>query len=267
MKIFKSLKEWQQCRSNLSNSSIGFVPTMGNLHAGHMALYKQSRLENDISVASIFVNAKQFNNLDDFNNYPQTLEQDLQKLEQAGVDYCLLPNQAEIYPKNYQYRVNETLISQQMEGKCRPGHFDGVLTIVLKLLNLVKANNAYFGEKDYQQYQLIKGMTEAFFMPTKIIPCPIIRDDFGLALSSRNNRLTTKQLAQARNFAKLFHQYQLATPEIKTLLESAKIKVEYIKQYQGRCFAAVFIDDVRLIDNWQIPLNQNFQKLDQTDLS
>ena len=95
----------------------------------------------------------------------------------------------------------------------------------------------------------------------------IIRDDFGLALSSRNNRLTTKQLAQARNFAKLFHQYQLSTSEIKAQLESANIKVEYIKQYQGRCFAAVFIDDVRLIDNWQIPLNQNFQKLDQTDLS
>lgn len=249
MKIIKSLTEWQQCRSELKGT-IGFVPTMGNLHQGHLSLYQRSIQENEITIASIFINPTQFNNAEDFKHYPKTLEQDFSYLEKLGVDYCLLPTQAELYPDHYNYRVTEMSLSLAMEGEHRPGHFDGVLTVVLKLLNMVQATKAYFGEKDYQQYQLVKGMSEALFLTTQIVGCPIIRDEQGLALSSRNNRLNDDELAKARIFAQLFHQRELSVATIKLSLSRHDIEVEYIEEREGRRFAAVFIGSIRLIDNY-----------------
>ncbi len=251
MRIFNSLSEWQTHRLSLKGS-IGFVPTMGNLHDGHLALYARSVLDNDITVASIFVNPTQFNNADDFKQYPKTLEADFAALESAGVDYCLLPNKADLYPDDYCYRVTENKRALMMEGACRPGHFDGVLTIVLKLLNLVGSDRTYFGEKDYQQYQLVKGMAKALFLKTKIIGSPIVRDAYGLALSSRNGRFSAEQLTKAREFAALFHQPLLSSIDIEKILIKAGINVEYIKSIDGRRYAAVFIGDIRLIDNYSI---------------
>ena len=251
MRIFKSLAEWQTHRLSLKGC-IGFVPTMGNLHDGHLALYSRSVIDNDITVASIFVNPTQFNNADDFKQYPKTLEADFEALKSVGVDYCLLPNKADLYPDDYCYRVTENKLALTMEGACRPGHFDGVLSIVLKLLNLVGSDNAYFGKKDYQQYQLVKGMAQALFLKTQIIGCPIVRDDYGLALSSRNGRLSGEQLAKAREFAALFYQPLLSSVDIAKTLVNAGINVEYIKDIDGRRYAAVFIGDVRLIDNYSI---------------
>ena len=167
MKVIHSMGEWQQCRSEISGH-VGFVPTMGNLHQGHLALYQQSIKDNDITVASIFINPTQFNNDDDFTHYPRTLEADLALLDKEGVDYCLLPTKEMLYPDGYTYRLTETKLSNEMEGEHRPGHFDGVLTIVLKLFNLVKPSKAYFGEKDFQQYQLIKGMVSALFLDISV---------------------------------------------------------------------------------------------------
>ena len=150
-----------------SRLQIGFVPTMGNLHQGHLSLLERCCTENDISVLSIFINPTQFNNKNDYTNYPQTLEQDLALAEKAKVDYILMPTYSELYPDDFAYQVSETKISQELEGKFRPGHFTGMLTVVLKLLLLVKAHRAYFGEKDYQQLQLIRGMAKSFFLETE----------------------------------------------------------------------------------------------------
>ncbi len=248
MKVIKDINEWRHVRSELTDS-IGFVPTMGNLHRGHQSLLEHSLSEKSITVASIFVNRTQFNNPADFNNYPKTIDDDLTLLETLGVDYCLCPNDKELYPDNYRYQVTETVLSNRLEGLHRPGHFEGVLTVVLKLLMLVQAQCAYFGEKDYQQYQLIASMAESFFIPTKIHCCPTIRESGKLALSSRNNRLNEQEKKQAETFARIFHQGG-DVEKIKKSLEQEKITVEYIEDYQGRRFAAVFIGEVRLIDNY-----------------
>lgn len=249
MRVFESIVNWQQYRKSIQGS-LGFIPTMGNLHEGHLALCQQSIKDNAKTVVSIFINPTQFNNQSDFTHYPKTIEADIQALESIGVDYCLLPQKEMLYPDGYRYRVSENDLALSMEGACREGHFDGVLTIVLKLLNLVQAKNAYFGKKDYQQYQLVKGMAQAFFLATDIIGCETVRDEYGLALSSRNNRLNEAQLSKARAFAKVFHQVEYSVEEITKQLISKDIKVEYIQELNQRRFAAVFIGDVRLIDNY-----------------
>lgn len=251
MKIFKSLNEWRTFRHQLpSSQSIGFVPTMGNLHKGHLSLYTKSQQENDITVASIFINPTQFNQIDDFNHYPRTLEEDLNLLTLAKVDYCLLPENEAIYADGYHYQLQENNYSLQMEGQHRPGHFNGVLTIVMKLLHLVKPNKAYFGEKDYQQLQLIREMVAAFFIDTDIVSCPTIREISGLACSSRNARLTDQQRKIADQFAQIFHMTTLPTNKILIKLKELDIKVEYLEEHKRRRFVAVNIGNVRLIDNY-----------------
>lgn len=252
MQIFHHLDEWITFRKSLPlEQSLGFVPTMGNLHAGHLSLYAQARQENDLTLASIFVNPTQFNRTDDFSNYPRTLKADLHLLEQTGVHYCLLPTEQEIYSDSYCYQLQETELCQLMEGKYRPNHFTGVLTIVMKLLNLAKPQRAYFGEKDYQQYLLIRGMVKAFFMDIEIKVCPTIREASGLACSSRNNRLDANQRSKAELFAHLFHQDKSSQQLIEEL-EQAGIPIEYLEEYANRRFAAVTIDDIRLIDNYAL---------------
>ncbi|MBA2651769.1 MAG: pantoate--beta-alanine ligase [Tatlockia sp.] len=252
MQIIHNLDDWKSHRKSLpSKRSLGFVPTMGNLHAGHASLYARCKKENDLTIASLFINPTQFNRADDFSKYPRTLDADLALLEQAGVEYCLLPTEPSIYTDRYRYQVQETKLCQLLEGKHRPGHFTGVLTVVMKLLNIVKPQRAYFGEKDYQQYLLIRDMASAFFMDIEIFACPTIREASGLAYSSRNNRLTASQRLEAEQFARIFHQEKSAK-ELIVELENQGIKVEYLEDHEGRRFAAVIIGEVRLIDNYAL---------------
>lgn len=248
MNIVTDLFEWQQIRKKFQSQSIGFVPTMGNLHAGHMSLCERARAENAIVVVSIFVNPTQFNQASDFEHYPRTLEQDKILLQQQKIDYLFLPEADAIYHDQYQLQVTESELSVLLEGEHRPGHFTGMLTIVLKLLNLVQPTHAYLGEKDYQQLLLIKKMVDAFFLPINIIGCPIIRDRDGLALSSRNARLSAEQRIQASHFPRLLHA-TLPLEEIKKQLENLHFKVDYIAEQWSRRLGAVWVGDVRLIDN------------------
>ncbi len=249
--LIKTIDEWQKLRSSLSDD-LGFVPTMGNLHVGHLSLLEKSQRENKASVLSIFVNPTQFNNANDYVHYPKTLEQDLELAEKAKIDYVFVPSFKEIYPDNYAYQVSECEFSEQLEGAFRPGHFNGMLTVVLKLLMLMKAKRAYFGEKDYQQLVLVKGMVKSFFINTEIIGCPTVRNDFGLPYSSRNNRLTPEQYQQARYFPEIFHESQYSCEEVKNKLTEYGFKVDYIEEYDGRRFAAVHLGEVRLIDNFMV---------------
>lgn len=252
MQLFTQLNSWQAFRSNLNpQQSLGFVPTMGCLHQGHASLVEKSCQENHHTLVSIFVNPTQFNNSDDLKNYPQTLEQDLATLTTLGVDYVLLPSQEELYACDYQYQIEEKQLSLAMEGQHRPGHFTGMLTVVMKLLMLSKANRAYFGEKDYQQLELVKGMCKAFFIDTQIIACPTQREKSLLAMSSRNRRLNTQQRQRADAFARIFHQSQ-SLDEIRTQLKALDITIEYLEEHRGRRYCAVNIGAVRLIDNYAL---------------
>lgn len=224
---------------------------MGALHAGHLSLLRRAKSENDLAVASIFVNPAQFNDPRDLKLYPRTLEEDIQKLEAERTDFLLLPAAGELYPDGYRYRLIETTESKALCGAHRPGHFEGVLTVVLKLLNLVRADRAYFGEKDYQQFRLIKGMAGAFFTGTEIIPCPTLREADGLAMSSRNLLLEPEH----RKLAPALHKAlrSRARPAaIKKKLAALGFGPEYVEERWGRRFAAARLGKVRLIDNVKI---------------
>lgn len=252
MQIINHITQWRSVRASVpNNSSIGFVPTMGNLHQGHASLFQASVRENAVTVVSLFVNPTQFNQTDDFIHYPRTQEADLNILRQSGVDYCLLPDEKTMYADDYRFQVQESTETQYLEGKQRPGHFTGVLTVVMKLLQLVKPHNAYFGEKDYQQYQLIRDMVAAFFMDIDIKSCPTIREPSLLPYSSRNQRLKPQELELAHRFAQIFH----STNNCETIIAKLKdieIDVEYVEEYDNRRYAAVKIGDVRLIDNYAL---------------
>ncbi len=228
--------------------SVGFVPTMGALHEGHLSLVRRSVAENDRTVVSILVNPTQFDEPSDLEAYPRDVTRDAAMLERAGVDVVLTPEPDAIYPDGYRYRVTESDLSLRLEGEHRPGHFDGVLTVVLKLLLLVRPDRAYFGEKDWQQRQLVKGMADAFFLDTEIVGCPIVREPDGLAMSSRNVRLDEGTRAKAALFAAILRAG--GDPgEVERRLERAGIDVDYVKSHDGRLLAAVRIGGVRLIDN------------------
>lgn len=252
-RVIKKSKDFIKLRNGkfFSNKSVGYIPTMGALHEGHIALIKKSLKQNDITVVSIYINPTQFDNPDDLKKYPDTFNQDLQILKKLKVDYLFHPNYSEIYPDNYNYRIIETDFSKKLCGKFRPGHFDGVLTVVMKLLNIVKPDKAYFGEKDYQQLQLVRGMAKAFFLDTKIISHPTVRTKDGLALSSRNLRLNEEQLKVAPEFNRLLKS-RLPINEIKSQLENIGFKVEYIEKINNRIFGAVYLGNIRLIDNVKI---------------
>lgn len=252
MQVFQDVPDWRQTRTTFSpEKTVGFVPTMGNCHQGHASLMAKSIAENDVTVASIFVNPTQFNQQDDFIHYPRTLDNDLALLEKQGVDYCLLPNESDIYACNRYYQVQENHHSTTLEGAYRSGHFTGVLTVVMKLFQLVKPHRAYFGEKDYQQLQLIQGMVKAFFMDIEVIACPTIREPSNLACSSRNNRLTKQEREKADQFARIFHQTTCDIEEIRSTLEAHQIDIIYLEEQQQRRYVAVQLGTVRLIDNYK----------------
>lgn len=250
LQIVSKVIDWKTLLKSdeFKNKSIGFVPTMGALHAGHLSLISKCKSENDLTVVSIFVNPTQFNDKDDFENYPVTYEDDLRKLIKTGADYLFYPNAEEIYNDDFKYEVNEKEFSKILCGAHRPGHFTGVLTVVMKLLNIIKADRAYFGEKDYQQLQLIKGMTKAFFMDTEIISCPVIREPNGLAMSSRNLRLNDDDRKKAAKFPALLKSNNDPVV-IKQKLEEDGFKVDYVEEIGNRRYGAVHIGKVRLIDN------------------
>lgn len=256
MRVINSIEEFKLLRKDFNYHSIGFVPTMGNLHKGHQSLLETSIKNNKCTILSIYINPAQFDNKNDLNNYPKTLEQDLQIAEKLNVDYVLIPKDKEVYHDNYAFRVTEnTELSQKLDGEHRPGHFTAMMTIVMKLLLITKPTTAYFGEKDYQQYLLVKGMAEAFFLDTNIVVLPTIRDKNGLPLSSRNSRLSSGELTKAALFSKLIAS-SFSDSEIKKKLVESGFVVDYIEQYRGRRFCAVKLGGVRLIDNQPIKTHQ-----------
>jgi pantoate--beta-alanine ligase len=253
MKTISSPLELQGLCVSLKQSgrSIGFVPTMGALHSGHLELVREARKNSDFVVVSIFVNPTQFNNLDDYNKYPITFSADQALLEQESVDVLFAPTADLIYADQKRFSVTEKNHVLELCGKTRPGHFNGVLTVVLKLLQITQPTQVFMGEKDFQQLHLIEEMVSAFFIPTKIVSCPTVRDEKGLALSSRNARLSPEGLEKAQVFAQaLKTETDLST--LETYLQLHGIQVDYLEEKYGRRFAAVFIDDVRLIDNVSI---------------
>ena len=251
MKILRCMAQWRKLRASLTGR-IGFVPTMGALHYGHLSLLQASAADNDLTVLSIYVNATQFNDPNDFAKYPNTLEDDLAQAEAAGVDVVLLPDYDQMYADGFRYQLTENVFSTQLCGTDRPGHFTGVLTVVMKLLNLVRADRAYFGLKDYQQYTLIRDMCATFFMPTEIVGCDIVREADGLAMSSRNRLLDPEARQLAGRFNRLLA--EAASDEQACLsLQAAGMQVAYVRSIgQRRCGAVVIgegSDAVRLIDN------------------
>lgn len=251
MKLLKQQVELNAFQQTSGMKSVGFVPTMGALHAGHLSLVAEARQNNEVVVVSIYINPTQFDQAADLNQYPQQLEDDLALLEAAGVDAVLLPTYDWIYPDQYTYQLSENTLSQTFCGAHRPGHFDGVLTVVMKLLNMVKPTQAYFGEKDYQQLHLIKGMVQAFFMSVDIVACATMREDDGLAMSSRNLRLTETQRAKAPLlYAVLIDGSGIE--EKKQKLQAAGFEVDYIERLDDRILAAVTLGEIRLIDNVHI---------------
>ena len=248
MKVIKTVEEFKQIRKSLENKSVGFVPTMGGLHDGHLSLIQRAIKENDVSVVSVYLNPTQFNDKKDLETYPANFDDDCALLEKAGVDYLFAPTYPVMYPDDYKYMLTEKDFSKELCGAKRPGHFDGVLTVVMKLFNIVRPTNAYFGEKDYQQFKLLEGMVKAFFMDVKLVPCPIVREANGLAISSRNRKLSDKGIAMAPKF----HEILAAggsEEEIASNLEKAGFKVDYVTIKNNRLYAAVFLEEVRLIDN------------------
>lgn len=197
MKTFDKVSDLKQALAAYDPKSIGFVPTMGALHAGHRSLVEMARRECEVVVVSVFVNPTQFNDKNDLRNYPRTPEADAAVLEAAGADYVLMPSVEEIYPEEDTRQFDFGQIDKVMEGATRPGHFNGVAQVVSRLFDIVQPAKAYFGEKDFQQIAVIKAMVKQLDMDVEIIECPIIRDVDGLALSSRNTLLDAEHRAAA----------------------------------------------------------------------
>lgn len=256
--------------------SIGFVPTMGALHKGHLSLVEQAVKENDCVVVSIFVNPTQFNKNQDLEKYPRTLESDIALLKSVkGTIFVFSPQASELYNKNITSKsYNFSGIENEMEGKHRQGHFDGVGTVLDILFRIVKPNKAYFGEKDFQQLQIVKKLVEIEKLPVQVIGCPIVRESSGLAMSSRNKRLTKEELSEASIIHKTLVSVQqkfnyLSISEINNFVENEfrknnSLTLEYFEiadvstlktakskkeNSTYRAFIASFIAGVRLIDN------------------
>ncbi|MCF1714932.1 pantoate--beta-alanine ligase [Flavihumibacter sp. RY-1] len=280
MILFKQVEPLQQALDKFRQEgrSIGFVPTMGALHQGHLSLLEAARKENETVICSIFVNPTQFNDPSDFEKYPITLEKDIELLIQSNTNLLFLPYVSEIYPNgtgnlpNYSIGFLETIL----EGKYRPGHFQGVCQVMHRLLEIVKADNLYMGQKDYQQCMVVKRLLELTRIPTRLHTCPTLRETDGLAMSSRNTRLLPAQRAQAVTISQVLKEICVTLqPGLTSLLlqaaeqklEKAGFKVDYVAlanadnldlldHWDGQqpvvALAAAYLDEVRLIDNMLI---------------
>jgi len=253
---------------------IGFVPTMGALHDGHLSLVNRCKQENDVCIVSIFVNPTQFNDRRDLLSYPRTLILDCQQLASVGCDYVFTPSEIEMYPEPDNRVFDFGSIATVMEGACRPGHFNGVAQIVSKLFDIVEPDTAYFGEKDYQQVAIVRELVKQMNNPVQIVACPTLREADGLALSSRNIRLTPEQRKIAPMIAATLKESCTFVPEksvqeviswVKNTLSKEQVfRVEYFEIVDGQTLQpilnwedstnptgciAVFCGEVRLIDN------------------
>lgn len=259
MKVLGSRTELLEWRNSLKGEKpLAFVPTMGALHLGHKSLMDAAICEANSLIVSIYVNPTQFNNPDDLAKYPKTLETDLAMCQAAGASAVFLPQYEDLYPDHYRYQVMESEDSKILCGAFRPGHFNGVLTVVLRLFQLVRPVKAYFGEKDFQQLHLIRGMAEAFFFKIEVLGVPTLREVDGLAMSSRNVRLSSEE----RQKAPLLHQTlqmtiaeRLSLDAAREKLNAAGFRVEYLEDHWNRRLVAAHLGQVRLIDN--IPLEKN----------
>ena len=256
MKVIRTVSELtdQLGRLREKGQTIGLVPTMGALHAGHLSLMTRARAENDVVVASVFVNPTQFNNPDDLRTYPRTEEADCRLLEQAGVDFAFIPTVEEIYPEPDTRVFDLGPVAEVMEGAMRPGHFNGVAQIVSKLFAWTRPTRAYFGEKDFQQIAVIRRMVELEGFDLEIVPCPIVREADGLALSSRNVRLSP----EARAIAPEIRRILLASLDLKAQgygpREVAKMTEDAINNVEGLEAEYYQIVDARTmqpIDRWE----------------
>jgi pantoate--beta-alanine ligase len=248
--ILTSVAEFDSFRKSISDS-VGLVTTMGALHEGHAALLKRSVDENEVTVLTIFVNPTQFNDKTDLEKYPRTFESDYAIADASHVDVIFKPDDNEIYADNYQYRVAEHGFSNMLCGMHRKGHFEGVLTVLMKLFNIIKPHRAYYGEKDFQQLRLIDLMTKAFFMPIDICSVKTVREPSGLAMSSRNTRLSP----EGREKAALIYQFMRelsSVIDIRHQLSQEGFMVDYVEDVDGRRFVAVFLEGIRLIDNMEL---------------
>ena len=276
MKIVSKIQDLKGClaQERLNNRRIGFVPTMGALHAGHLSLVKRCVDENDICVVSVFVNPTQFNDKKDLETYPRTLEKDCELLQSAGCDYVFAPSVEEMYPEPDTRMFDFGKVMQVMEGARRPGHFNGVAQVVSKLFYIVEPDNAYFGEKDFQQIAVIRAMVKQLGLSVKINDCPILREADGLAMSSRNTRLTpelrqkapliARTLKESTNFAPAKGVQEVIDYVVNTINQEPDMEVEYFEIVDGNTLEpikdwkdtdypvgciTVYCGEVRLIDN------------------
>lgn len=277
MKVFESVKELRAELDKAEQSGIGFVPTMGALHAGHRSLVERARRENNTVVVSVFVNPTQFNDKNDLKHYPRTPEADARLLEEAGADFVLMPTVEEIYPQPDTRQFDFGLIDKVMEGATRPGHFNGVAQVVSRLFDIVRPARAYFGEKDFQQIAVIKSMVAQLALPIEIVECAIVRGEDGLALSSRNTLLDTAHRAAAPHIyatlrASVAQSQEMAPARLKEWVtaeveRNPLLKVIYYQSVDARTMQevaawddspriqgciAVQAGDIRLIDNIRI---------------
>lgn len=247
-------KETQHLR--FQGKSIGLVPTMGALHAGHFYLVNQAREENDILAVSIFVNPLQFNNQEDLDNYPRMLEQDLAHLEKLGVDMVFAPSEEAMYPEKPQVAIDFGRMERVMEGEFRPGHFSGVGVVVTKLFNLMHPTRAYFGKKDMQQYLLVKRMVEDLSQPVEIVGVPIVRERSGLAMSSRNQRLSAVGLEIASSIYKGLSLAKHAWGENKSPKETKRAVNAFYKEQKGLSIEYLNIVSPNDLEDLQDNVNQ-----------
>lgn len=265
MIVVEDMQQWRTLRKGMQGS-VGFVPTMGALHDGHASLLRASVAKEDLTVLSIYVNPTQFNDPKDLSSYPDTLTEDLRIAEEVGVDFVILPKYEDIYSDGFRYQLTENEFSLELCGANRPGHFTGVLTVVMKLLNLVRPDRAYFGRKDYQQYLLIRDMCEAFFMDVEIVPCATVREADGLAMSSRNKLLNESARDQARYFNRILVR-ACDDENAISLLEAQGFEVDYVETKGQQRFGAVIVQSegrtVRLIDNVTLPSEHAVPKRNQ----
>ena len=276
MKIVSSIKDLKNflALEREKGKKVGLVPTMGALHAGHISLVKRCVAENDICVVSDFVNPTQFNDKHDLETYPRTLDADCALLEPVGCDYVFAPSVAEMYPEPDTRVFNLGPVAEVMEGPRRPGHFNGVAQVVSKLFYIVEPDNAYFGEKDFQQIAVIREMVGQLNLPVHIVDCPIQREADGLALSSRNTRLTPEQRQKAPVIARTLKESTTFAPAksvqevidyvVNTINQVPEMEVEYFEIVDGNTMQpiqnwsdttypvgciTVYCGEVRLIDN------------------
>ena len=260
-----------------SGLTVGLVPTMGALHEGHLSLIRRAKKENDVVVASVFVNPVQFNNPTDLEKYPRTPEKDVALLESAGCNAVFMPSVEEMYPTKVEDHYDFGIIEHVMEGACRPGHFNGVAIVVRKLFDIVQPDRAYFGEKDFQQQAIIRKLVQDYKINVEIVPCDIVRENDGLAMSSRNMRLNEEERAIApmiyRVLKETVAEYETMSPvEMKALAlkkysDIKQFDVEYVEIADettlqsvadwkdcehARIFVALQLGPVRLIDNLRI---------------